>query len=71
MAEIIQLDEDLSPAISALAHSLSAEIDEDNVPSDKFENVANILLNGLLDLPKNQVKAIFITKRWQGMYLGR
>ncbi|MEK9532725.1 MAG: hypothetical protein VW162_07460 [Alphaproteobacteria bacterium] len=56
MAEIIQLDEDLSPAISALAHSLSAEIDEDNLPSDKFENVANILLNGLLDFPKIKSK---------------
>ena len=56
MADIIQLDEDLSPAISALAHSLSAEIGDDNVPSDKFENVANILLNGLLDFPKIKSK---------------
>ena len=56
MANIIQLDEDLSPAISALAHSLSAEIGDDNVPSDKFENVANILLNGLLDFPKIKSK---------------
>jgi hypothetical protein len=56
MAEIIQLDEDLSPAISALAHSLSAEIGEDDLPSDKFENVANILLNGLLDFPKIKSK---------------
>ena len=56
MAEIIQLDEDLSPAISALAHSLSAEIGDDNLPSDKFENVANILLNGLLDFPKIKTK---------------
>ena len=56
MADIIQLDEDLSPAFSALAHSLSAEIGDDNVPSDKFENVANILLNGLLDFPKIKSK---------------
>ena len=56
MANIIQLDEDLSPAISALAHSLSAEIGDDNVPSDRFENVANILLNGLLDFPKIKLK---------------
>lgn len=56
MAEIIQLDEDLSPAISAFAHSICAEIVNDNLPSDKFENVANILLNGLLDFPKIKSK---------------
>ena len=56
MSEIIDLNEDLSPAISALAHSLSAEIGDDNLPSDKFENVANVLLNGLLDFPKIKAK---------------
>ena len=56
MTGIIQLDEHLSPAISALAHSLSAEIGDDNLPTNKFENVANILLNGLLDFPKIKSK---------------
>ena len=56
MTGIIKLDEHLSPAISALAHSLSAEIGDDNLPTNKFENVANTLLNGLLDFPKIKSK---------------
>ena len=41
MSHVIQLDDDLSPSISALAHALSAEISDDNVPSNSFENIAN------------------------------
>ncbi len=51
MSHVIQLDADLSPSISALAHALSREI-SNNVPSNNFENTANTLLNGMLDFPK-------------------
>ena len=56
MSHVIQLDDDLSPSISALAHALSAEISDDNVPSNSFENIANTLLNGLLNFPKIKSK---------------
>ena len=39
MSHVIQLDDDLSHSISALAHALSAEISDDNVPSNNFENI--------------------------------
>ena len=42
MSHVIQLDDDLSHSISALAHALSAEISDDNVPSNSFENIANM-----------------------------
>ena len=48
MSHVIQLDDDLSHSISALAHALSAEISDDNVPSDSFENIAHTLINGML-----------------------
>ena len=51
MSHVIQLDDDLSHSISALAHALSAEIRDDNVPSDSFENIANTLINVLLNFP--------------------
>ena len=56
MSHVIQLDDDLSHSISALAHALSAEISDDNVPSNSFENIANTLLNGLLNFPKIKSK---------------
>ena len=56
MSHVIQLDDDLSPSISALAHALSTEISDDNVPSNSFENIANTLLNGLLNFPKIKSK---------------
>jgi len=56
MRDALLLDEDLSPSISALAHALSAEIGDDNVPRHTFENAANTLLNGLLNFPKITTK---------------
>ena len=55
MTHVISLDEDLSPSISALAYALSNEI-QDNMPGNNFENIANTLLNGLIDLPNVKSK---------------
>ena len=55
MTHVIPLDEDLSPSISALAYALSSEI-QNNMPGNNFENIANTLLNGLIDLPNVKSK---------------
>ena len=68
MSHVIQLDDDLSHSISALAHALSPEISDDNVPSNSFENIANTLLNGLLNFPKDKIKAVTTPFGWECVF---